>query len=62
VSALDDLRALVRARELLDSEIGRLAKEATAQGESRSALARVLGVSRATFYRRLASEDELDRE
>ena len=60
MSALDDLRALVVTRKYLDGEINRLAEVALAENASRSSLAYLLGISRATLYRRYSLSDSTD--
>jgi len=50
--ALEELKALVLARRLLDGEVERAAERALVEGESRSEVARCLGISRAGLYRR----------
>ncbi len=51
MTALDEIRSLVHVRDLLECELGRAANRAVAEGVDRSALARALGVSRASVYR-----------
>jgi hypothetical protein len=57
MSPLDDLRALVVARRYLDEEIKRLTEQAVTENVSRSELAYLLGISRATLYRRYSLTD-----
>lgn len=61
MSPLDELRSLVVARRYLDGEIGRLTELALAENASRSALAYLLGISRATLYRRYSLSDGTGR-
>lgn len=51
MSSLEDVRALVRVRTLIDSELHRLALLAIGEGSPRSAVATALGISRASLYR-----------
>ena len=51
VSALDDLRGLVDAQRIIDAQVRRLAVEALREGASRSTVAYILGMSRASLYR-----------
>jgi len=51
VSAWDDVRALARARVLIDGQLAPLVVRALEEGADRTAVAHVLGISRATLYR-----------
>jgi len=51
VTLLEELRALVYSRRLVEREISSAVGQALLCGEDRSAIAFALGVSRATLYR-----------
>ena len=50
--SLDDVRALARARQLIDEALDAAVRECIAGGGDRSMLAHLLGVERSTVYRR----------
>jgi hypothetical protein len=56
VTALDDLRALARARALVDQQVGELVVQALRDGSDRGAVAAVLGVSRSSLYRQFGHQ------
>jgi len=58
VTALDDLAALVRVQQLLDAEVEQKALTALSEGEPRTEVARALGVSRSSLYRRFEAVTE----
>jgi DNA invertase Pin-like site-specific DNA recombinase len=66
VTRLEQLQAMVLARRVLHLEVDRLVERALEEGEDRTAVARVLGISRASVYRRygsvLAREEEVAGE
>jgi hypothetical protein len=62
VSALDDLRALARARELVDEQVERAAVLALREGCDRGAVAFVLGVSRSQLYREFGAQIRQEKE
>lgn len=51
MNVLDEVRALVHARTVLDREIEEAAVRAVALNISRTAIAHALGISRAQVYR-----------
>jgi DNA invertase Pin-like site-specific DNA recombinase len=51
MSSLDDLRSLVDAQRIIDAQIRKLAIDALREGASRSTVAYILGISRASLYR-----------
>jgi hypothetical protein len=61
VTALDDLRALARARALVDQQVGELVVQALRDGSDRGAVAAVLGVSRSSLYREFGDQIRQDQ-
>ena len=51
VTKLEQVAALVLARRVLHLQVDELVQQALMEGEDRTALARVLGISRASLYR-----------
>jgi DNA invertase Pin-like site-specific DNA recombinase len=54
VSTLEALAAAVEAEKGVKLRVEQLAREALSSGAGRATVARILGVSRATLYRRFA--------
>jgi len=51
MTALDEIRALVRARAAIDAELQATTERALNEGLNRSGVALALGISRASLYR-----------
>jgi len=56
VTALEDLRALARARALVDRQLEELVVQALCDGSDRGAVAGALGMSRSSLYRMFGSQ------
>lgn len=56
MTALEDLRALLRARALVDQQVGELVVQALHDGADRTAIAVALGVSRSSQYREFGGQ------
>jgi hypothetical protein len=62
VTALEDLRALMRARALVDRQLEELVVQAVDDGSDRGAVAAALGMSRSSLYREFGSKIREHRE
>lgn len=56
MTTLDDLRALARARALVDQQVEELVVQALVEGADRGSVAAVLGMSRSSLYRQFGHQ------
>lgn len=59
MTAVDEIRALVRARAAIDAELQMTTERALGDGLNRSAIALALGISRASLYRQFGILDPM---